>query len=148
VTPIAGHPDAFELARVLDGDNVPLELHGTTAHLFVRLVVVVEDGHCRTESSTFRLQTDPSRSSWLIRWEYLRDPPPADYAYPKAHVHVNGVFPGGASIGPLHIPSRRVPLELVAQHLITDWDVQPKNDGWQAILEESIRGFDDRRRVD
>jgi hypothetical protein len=69
-------------------------------------------------------------------------------AYPRAHVHVNANFSDGASIGRLHIPTRRVPLELVIRHLITDWDVQPKNDGWQAILEESIQGFDDRRTVD
>jgi hypothetical protein len=63
VTPIAGYPDAFEVVRVVDGANAPLDLNGTTARLNVRLVIVVEDGHCRTESYSYRLQTGASRTS-------------------------------------------------------------------------------------
>jgi hypothetical protein len=124
VTPIAGYPDAFELVRVVDGANAPLELDGTTARLYLRLVVVVEDGACRTESYGYRLQADASMGSWLIRWEYVRDPPAAYFSYPRAHVHVNGKFPSEAPIGRLHIPTRRMPLELVLRHLITDWGVR------------------------
>ncbi|MGH2845607.1 MAG: hypothetical protein ACRDL0_06230 [Thermoleophilaceae bacterium] len=47
------------------------------------------------------------------RWEYYRAPPRADYPYPPAHVHVNAVFRDGSAAGRLHIPTRRVPLELV-----------------------------------
>jgi len=83
--------------------------------------------------------------SWLIRWEYVRDPPPADHAYPRAHVHVNGKFPDEVSIGRLHIPTRRMPLELIVRHLITDWDVKPRSDEWEAILDESVESFDERR---
>ena len=73
VRPITEHDrDAFELRRVVGEDRVPLELDGTTARLFVRLLVVVEDGRCRTESYTYRIQADESRKSWQIRWEYRR----------------------------------------------------------------------------
>jgi hypothetical protein len=29
------------------------------------------------------------------------------------------------------------------RHLITDWDVKPRTDDWEDILEESAAGFDD-----
>jgi len=50
VAPIPGEPDTFKLTRVVEEDDVPLELDGTTARLFVQQVVVVEDDQCRTES--------------------------------------------------------------------------------------------------
>ena len=52
---IAGYTDAFRLTRLVDGDDAPLELYGTTVRLFVEHVVVVDDGHCRTQSYTYRL---------------------------------------------------------------------------------------------
>jgi hypothetical protein len=141
VESIVGYPGAFELTRVVDGDDAPLELDGTTAHLFVKQAIVVEDGRCRTESYAYRLLADASPKSWLIRWEYVRDPPPADYAYPRAHVHVNGKFPDESPIGRVHIASYRLPLELVIRNLITDWNVKPRTDDWETILEESAADF-------
>jgi hypothetical protein len=122
-------------------DDASLELDGTTVRLFVRLVVVVVDGRCRTESYVYRLQTDESPKSWLIRWEYRRDPPVTNYPYPLAHVHVNGMFPDGKPIGHEHIPAPRMPLELVVRYLISDRGVKPRTDDWEAILEESAHGF-------
>jgi hypothetical protein len=145
ITPIAGYPDAFELIRVVDEANAPLELDGSTARLYVRMVVVVEDGRCRTESYAYRLQADESMRSWLVRWEYVSDPSPADVGYPQAHVHVNGKFPDQSAIGRLHIPTRQMPLELIVRHLITDWDVKPRSDDWEAILDESVESFDGHR---
>lgn len=143
MAPIAGCPDAFRLTRLVDGDDAPLELDGTTARLFVQQVVAVQDGRCRTELYSYRLQTDASPRSWLIRWEYVRDPPPADYAYPRAHVHINATFADGTPVGRRHVPTRRIPLELVIRHLITDWGVKPRSEAWAAVLEESVAGFDD-----
>jgi hypothetical protein len=111
----------------------------------VRQSIVVIDGRCQTESYTYRLQSDLGLKSWLIRWEYHRDPPRPDYVYPAPHVHVHGRFSDSEAIDRLHIPTRRVPLELVAWHLIAEWGVQSKSDDWQAILTESIKGFDERR---
>jgi hypothetical protein len=124
------------LIRKIAGDDAPLELDGTAACLFVQHVVVIEHGHARTESYTYRLQADASQRSWLIRWEY-EGVPRTDNAYPRAHVHVNGKFPDQAVIGALHIPTRMVSLELVLRHLITDWDVKPRSRDWEAILDES-----------
>jgi hypothetical protein len=142
VTPIDGYPDAFKLTRLVNDDDAPLELDGMTARLFVQQVVVVENGSCKTESYVYRLQADASTRSWLVRWDYRRDPPRADYSYPRAHVHVNGTFPDGAPINHLHIPTRHLSLELVIRHLITDWGVKPRTDDWETILDESVAGFD------
>lgn len=139
--PIAGYPDAFRLARIVDASDVPLELDGTTARLFVEHVIVDQDGKCRTESYSYRLQADASPGSWLIRWEYVRDPPRADYAYPRAHVHVNSFFADGTPVARIHIATTRLPLELVVRNLISDWGVKPRTEDWLAILEESAAGF-------
>jgi len=135
VAPIAGYPDVFRLTRLVNDDDAPLELDGTPAHLFIRLVVVVDDDRCRTESATFGLQAEASRKSWLIRWDYVRDPSESDQAYPRAHVHVNAMFADGAPAGPLHIPTRRVSLALVLRHLISDWNVKPRTGDWEDVLD-------------
>jgi hypothetical protein len=139
---------AFELTRLVDRASAPLELDGTTARLFVRQIIEVVDGHCQVESYSYRLQADESLESWLIRWEYYRAAPRPDYSYPLAHVHVNAVFPDGSTVGRLHIPTRRVPLELVTWHLIAEWGVAPRLDDWRALLTQSIEGFDARRTID
>jgi hypothetical protein len=103
---------------------------------------VVEDGRCRTESYTYRLQADASRDSWQIRWDYRRDPPLANYGYPNAHAHVNSFFADGSPVAPIHIATPKLPLELVVRNLISGWDVKPRADGWKAILEDSAASFD------
>lgn len=108
-------------------------------------MIVVKDGDCSIESYAYRLQAGKSAASWLIRWEYQRESPRSDYPYARAHVHVRGAFPDGKPADRLHIPTRRVPLELVLWHLIADWGVKPKRDDWQQQLEASIHGFDGRR---
>jgi hypothetical protein len=113
----------------------------------VRQVVVVVDGRCQTESYTYRLQSGETMESWLIRWEYQREPPRPDYVYPAAHVHVHGAFPDAEPIGRLHIPTRRVPFELILWHLIAEWGVESKSRDWQTILTESIEGFDRGRTM-
>ena len=142
MNPIADDPPTFKLTRLVNDEDTALELYGTAARLFVQQVVVVEDGRCKTESYIYRLQADPSARSYLIRWEYRRRPPRADYPYPLAHVHVNGTFPDGDPTGPVHIATARVPLELVLRNLITDWNVKSRTDDWEAILDESVQGFD------
>jgi hypothetical protein len=144
---VPGDPGTFELTRLIDGDTAPLELYGTTVRLFVRYVIVVKDGDFSIESYAYRLQTGRSRASWLIRWEYQRDSPRSDYPYARAHVHVHGAFPDGQQADRLHIPTLRVPLELVLWHLIAEWGVKPKRDDWQQQLEASIDGSDLRQRA-
>jgi hypothetical protein len=145
VIQLPADPCTFELTRLVDGDSAPLELHGSTVCLFVRYVIVVKDGDCNIESYAYRLQTGKSAASWLIRWEYQRESPRSDYPYARAHVHVRGAFPDGKPADRLHIPTRRVPLEMVLWHLIAEWGVKPKRDDWQQLLEASIDGFDGGR---
>jgi len=135
-----GYPGAFELTRVVEGDDVPLGIDGTTLSLLVQQLVVVDDGCCRTESCSYRLQAEASPKSWLIRWDYIRDPSQSEYAYPRAHVHVNATFADGMPVGRLHIPTGPVGLELVIRHLIADWGVKPRSEDWEAILEELAEG--------
>jgi hypothetical protein len=139
--------DSFEITRLVDGARNPLDLVGSPLKLFVRQNIQVIDDHCQTESYAYRLQSDQSAGSWVLRWEYFRLPPKFEYRYPLAHVHTNGVFEDGSDIGRLHVPTHRVPIELVIWHLVAEWQVESKMDGWQQVLRESIAGFD-RRRTD
>lgn len=142
--PIPDDEDAFEITRLVDSACAagPAWHH---AQLFMRQTIVVVDGHCQTESYSYRLQADASTKSWLIGWEYYRDPPRPDYAYPLAHVHVSGTLSNGEPIGRFHIPTRRIALELVVWHLIAEWGVDARTKDWSAVLQESITGFDQRR---
>jgi hypothetical protein len=67
VEPIAGYPDAFELTRVVDGDDAPLELNGTTAHLFVKQLVVrnlISDWGVKPRSADWRAILDESAAGF------------------------------------------------------------------------------------
>lgn len=142
---VARSQTAFELTRFVGGEAVALDLRGSPYKLFVRLSVEVIDGHCETQAYSYRLQAGANRDSWLIRWEYFRARPRPDYEYPLAHVHLNGRFADGRPIERLHVPTRRIPLELVIWHLAAEWGVESKSDDWQQVLDASIAGFDDRR---
>jgi hypothetical protein len=155
VSPIAGHShgEKFQLARLVERQNVPLQLHGTTARLSVRQLVVVKDGRCRTDSYVYRFQADESPKSWLMRWEYRREPPVADYPYALAHMHIRATSPDGTPIDghPVdrhHIPAPQVPLEEIIRYLIADRGVKSKSKDWKAILEESAEGFEARHLGD
>jgi len=146
------HDDQFHLTRLVDRRRVPLELRATSLRLFVTQAIRVVDGHCRTVSYSYRLQTGEETDTWLLRWEYFRQPPKPEYMYVLGHVHFNGDFVGCAadphfekSPDHLHIPTGRVALELVIWHLVSEWAVQPVTDGWQAILSDSLEGFHERR---
>ena len=124
-----------------------------TEQLFIQQAIEVVGEHCQTVSYGYRFQTGDDPSSWLLRWEYFRERPKTDYAYPLAHLHVNaefldrGAVTGRLSKGPphLHIPTARVPLELGLWHLIAEWGVKPKTDDWLAALDQSLEGFEQRR---
>jgi hypothetical protein len=141
VSPLAGDGEKFQLARLVERQNVPLQLRGTTARLLVRLAVVVVDGRCRTVSYAYRFQADESPKSWLRRWEYHREPPAADYPYALGHLHVRGTSPDGAPIDREHNPAPQMPLEAIIRYLIADRGVKSEKDDWKAILEESEKTF-------
>lgn len=153
--PIPGGETRYNLACFQNRERVPLALHGVGERLFVQQAIEVVGNHCQTVSYAYRFQSGEEMASWLLRWEYYRERPRAEYAYPLAHVHVNADF---RDLGPaafhlhkppshLHIPTARVPLELVLWHLIAEWGVMPKTDGWRQVLDDSLKGFEERRTV-
>lgn len=151
--PIPGRETHFNLACFQGRERVSLALHGVSERLFVQQAIEVVGQHCQTVTYGYRLQTGDAPSSWLLRWEYSREPPRADYAYPLAHVHVNAQFVDAGLAADrlaktpshLHVPTARVPLELVLWHLVAEWGVTPKTDVWREILRESLEGFEERR---
>jgi hypothetical protein len=64
--PLPNDEAAFDITRLVGGARASLELRGSSLQLFVRQTIVVVDGHCRTESYTYRLQ-ESSAASWLVR---------------------------------------------------------------------------------
>ena len=90
----------------------------------------MEDEHCRTLSYSYRLQRTADRKSWIIRWEFLRQPPEPGYVYPLGHLHVNAEFAQDVAAvvakppGKLHIGTGRVAIEHVLWHLLSEWTVR------------------------
>jgi hypothetical protein len=70
--------------------------------LFIQQAIEVVGDHCQTVAYGYRFQSGDNMASWLLRWEYSREPPRPDYEYPLAHVHVNAQFakPGSRSGSP------------------------------------------------
>lgn len=151
--PIPGRETQYNLACFQGQERVSFALHGIGERLFVQQGIEVAGNHCRTVSYAYRLQTGADKQSWVLRWEYFRERPKLDYEYPLAHVHANAEFaepqlPETRLDKPpshLHIPTARVPLELVLWHLIAEWHVMPKTDDWRSVLIESLEGFEQRR---
>lgn len=138
----------YTLACLTPTESGSFALHGTMRRLLVLQRLHVVGKHCETLSYQYRLSRGKDKATWLIRWEYLRRRPTPDYAYPLAHLHVNGEFAGRTlSLRKLHVPTARIPLELVLWHLIAEWGVEPKRKSWQQILQESIEGFETRRQA-
>ena len=147
----------FLLSRFEGKRQLPLELFGSEKTLFVQQIIcVIEDDQdspgaaetgmrCRTLSYRYALNNEGGKP--ILRWEYDRSPPRSDYPYPLAHVHVHAKLDDGTELDDLHISTERVPLEQVLWHLLSEepWGIQPRSGNWQAILEESLSGFAERR---
>ena len=140
------HPARFTRACLRGTTPTSFALHGSNVRLLVVQTLEVEQ--CRTVTYQYRLSLGEDKPSWLIRWEYFRHRPTTAYLYPLLRVHVNAQLLSGGAVAvlpKLHIPTRRVPLELVLWHAIAEWGVQPRGDDWQALLEDSIDEFERRR---
>ena len=144
----ASHAARFTLACLRGTKPISFALHGSSVRLLVVQTLQLTGEHCQTLTYQYRLSLDEDKQSWLIRWEYYRHRPTPAYPYPLAHVHINAeLLAGGAdaALPKLHIPTRRVPLELVLWHAIVEWGVEPKTDDWQVLLQDSIDEFERRR---
>jgi hypothetical protein len=135
----------FDICRFEGGATIPLELHGTGCRLLIQQKIDVKDDHCETVTYHYRFQLSEDKKSWLFRWEWYRKPPKDDYPYPLAHFHINARM-ADRDVSGLHFPSGRVAIEQVVWGLIAEWEVESKTDAWREILEESIHGFEARRR--
>lgn len=147
-------PDRFDITCLGEGRPQPFKLNGTDALLFVHQAIRVVGNHCQTLSYSYRLNHSPSRRDWIVRWEYLRQPPASSYDYPLAHLHLKADLADDVAAlmttkpaTKLHLATGRVAFELVLWHLISDWSVAAIKTDWKAILNDSIRGFEDRRTV-
>lgn len=87
----------------------------------------------------YRWQANESDDSWLIRWDYVREPRSPEH--PRAHVHVNAVpehyQAGRDAFARLHIPAGRVGIEDVAAFLLRDHGVRPVSDTSEEVIEEA-----------
>jgi hypothetical protein len=139
------YPGQFEIRC---GDDA-LILNGSPVFLWVYHRIAVDDA-THTQQYSYRVQTERSvRQSWLLRWEYYRTRPTGN-PHVLSHLHVKGTLADREpekGLPRLHLPTDRVPIELVLWHLITDWDVSPLRDRWQAELESSIEKFKELRTV-
>lgn len=147
-----GTPDHFTLTCLESDRPTSFALHGTSLRLFVSQNIEVEGEKVHTASHAYRLGTDDRKDAWLVRWEYYRRAPRKGYPYPLAHVHLNAALlnqdAGNELAKPLphlHIPTARVPLELILWHLLAEWGVDSKTANWQEVLRESLEGFYERR---
>jgi hypothetical protein len=138
---------------VQDGQFEAFAMRGAKVLLFVdHRICVDDDGHCRTLSYSYRLQHAADRHSWIIRWEFLRQPPDPSYDYPLGHLHVNAEFGAGVAdsiaktLGHLHVATGRVAIEHVLWHVLSEWGVESRTKDWKAALRESLSGFEARRR--
>jgi hypothetical protein len=112
---------------------VPFALLGSSLRLLLSQTIEVVQTKCHTVTYAYRLATGDAKTDWLVRWEYFRHPPTPDYAYPTAHVHINARLLDARAearlVKPaahLHLPTARVPLELVLWHLIAEWGVEAR----------------------
>ena len=131
---------------------MPFALLGSSLRLLLSQTVEVNEGHCHTVTYAYRLATGDAKSDWLLRWEYFRRAPRPDYPYPLAHAHVNAAMLAADAervlakpLPHLHLPTARLPLELVLWHLIAEWGVQARSPDWQDLLRASLAGFEERR---
>lgn len=130
------------------GRPAPLRLRASKLTLKVSQRLDVRGNRCRTKSYRYRLQENDDAKSWLVRWEYMREPPDPDYRYPLAHAHVNATFHDvraelrlAKTLAHLHLPTERVPLENVVRHAIEEWGVGARERDWRTRLDVSAAGW-------
>jgi hypothetical protein len=130
-----------------DGVPVPFELTDRTWLFAAQVLGVREsrrDGNLwlATLSATYQWQAGEDDGSWLVRWDYEREPP---HGYPRSHIHVNA-SPGGYPAGrkdfhKLHLPTGRVAIEDVVSFLIREQEAASVSPLWEAVLEEAAEIF-------
>ena len=96
----------------------------------------------------YAYQAAPGADSWIVRWEYQREPG-EDYPYPRAHLHVNSSpdsYAGRKRFNELHIPTGRVTVEDVCRHLVDEHAVGPVSSDWRETLRRTEADFREIQR--
>jgi hypothetical protein len=135
-------PGVYVITRLVNGAFAPLELNRSNLSLDVRQRIQIEGERPQWLAYSYRLQEGPEKHDWLVRWE--SHPPRPESPYPRHHLHVNAQR-ADRELGSLHLATHRLPLEVIAWTLISDFGVEPLDAHWQRILEESISGYDERQ---
>src|SRR5712691_11649382 len=86
---------------------VPMRLeNGSYLFLFQRLGLRRKERYLTTLEYAYRLQATVDAASWIIRYEYVREPE-LPYQYSRCHVHVNArpaSYSGSKPFDRLHLP--------------------------------------------
>lgn len=130
---------------------MPLE-NGRYLYLYQRLGLRRPERYLTTLEYKYQYQEAEDDESWVFRYEYQREPEEG-YRYPLAHLHVNGALETYTADKPfprLHLPTDRVTIESVVQHLVDEHEVaciSPQNS--QEVLRRSGEAFAEiqRRRL-
>jgi hypothetical protein len=96
-----------------------------------------------TLQHAYQWQAEEDDNSWIVRWDYRREP---NDEYPAAHIHVNGApstYPATGKVFPkLHLPAGRVALEEVVAFLVDEVGVPASSGTWREVVAESKEIFD------
>lgn len=97
----------------------------------------------------YTYQATADDDSWIFRYEHVREPP-SDYAYAHSHVHVNGTpgpYLGDKPFPGLHLPTgKRITIELLVRHLITEHAIAPISPRWEEVVVEGEAHFREVQR--
>jgi hypothetical protein len=110
-------------------------------HLFAMMELGVRENAGQfwltTLASVYRWQATSDGASWIVRWEYERDPIGTK---PPAHLHVNATparYPEARRDFPkLHLPTGRVAIEDVIAFLLDEQGLPETSPNARAVLAE------------
>ena len=130
---------------------VPMQLEDGS-YFFVRhrLGLRRKERYLTTLEYSYRLQRTFDPTSWIFRYEYIREPK-APFPYPNCHIHVNARPPsyGGAKpFNRLHLPAgERVTIEDVVRHIVVEHGIGPISPRWEQQLSETETSFREIQRL-
>ena len=97
-------------------------------------------------------QATPDDESWILRYEYVREPPEA-YPYAREHLHVNAApasYTGAQPFPGLHLPTgRRITIERLVRHLMSEHGIDPISPDCETAIADAEAHFRDvqKKRV-
>lgn len=130
------------------GPDDPLPLRdGRYLRLTMRLYIApeTEGSRLKVATSSYQYQMDREGERWILRYDYLRNPPDP---HPAAHVQIRGTLveeclPHGTPLERVHFPTARVSLEAVIRLLADQFGVpcQRRPELWRPVLSDTEQAF-------